>query len=154
MDLMTTTRWDRRCSAESDSASGSRYGNSGALAVAAATRRAGDLAKMSDARRLATLVAFATAATERGQDDALEHFDRLGRYWTNRGLKGFLAPYRRLRDAERTAGCGPHVRWCGGRRRGEPGAYPIRSPLDADGRPELRRLLMRPPQTGLWHVWV
>jgi TnpA family transposase len=48
-----------------------------ALTVDAATRRAGDLAKMSDARRLATLVAFATVAAQRGQDDALEHFDRL-----------------------------------------------------------------------------
>lgn len=48
-----------------------------ALTVDAATRRAGDLAKMSDARRLATLVAFATVTAERGQDDALEHFDRL-----------------------------------------------------------------------------
>jgi len=48
-----------------------------ALTVDAATRRAGDLAKMSDARRLATLVAFATLAAQRGQDDALEHFDRL-----------------------------------------------------------------------------
>ena len=48
-----------------------------ALTVDASTRRAGDLAKMSDARRLATLVAFATVAAEQGQDDALEHFDRL-----------------------------------------------------------------------------
>ena len=48
-----------------------------ALSVDAATRRAGDLAKMSDARRLATLVAFATIAARRAQDDALEHFDRL-----------------------------------------------------------------------------
>jgi len=48
-----------------------------ALTVDAATRRAGDLAKMSDTRRLATLTAFATVAAERGQDDALEHFDRL-----------------------------------------------------------------------------
>jgi RNA-directed DNA polymerase len=28
-------------------------------------------------------------------------------YWTDLGLKGFLEPYRRLRDAKRTAGCGP-----------------------------------------------
>jgi RNA-directed DNA polymerase len=28
-------------------------------------------------------------------------------YWTNLGLEGFLEPYRRLRDAKRTAGCGP-----------------------------------------------
>jgi hypothetical protein len=48
-----------------------------ALSVDAATRRAGDLAKMSDARRLATLVAFTTIAAWRAQDDALEHFDRL-----------------------------------------------------------------------------
>ena len=28
-------------------------------------------------------------------------------YWTDHGLEGFLAPYRRFRDAKRTAGCGP-----------------------------------------------
>jgi len=28
-------------------------------------------------------------------------------YWVRHGLKGFADPYRRLRDAERTAGCGP-----------------------------------------------
>ncbi len=28
-------------------------------------------------------------------------------YWTSHGLKGFAGPYRRFRDAERTAGCGP-----------------------------------------------
>ena len=28
-------------------------------------------------------------------------------YWTNQGLKGFADPYRRFRDAKRTAGCGP-----------------------------------------------
>ncbi|MGH2832129.1 MAG: group II intron maturase-specific domain-containing protein, partial [Solirubrobacteraceae bacterium] len=28
-------------------------------------------------------------------------------YWTGQGLQGFTAPYRRFRDAERTAGCGP-----------------------------------------------
>ena len=28
-------------------------------------------------------------------------------YWANQGLKGFTDPYRRFRDAERTAGCGP-----------------------------------------------
>ena len=28
-------------------------------------------------------------------------------YWANLGLKGFTEPYRRFRDAERTAGCGP-----------------------------------------------
>ena len=39
--------------------------------------RAADIAKMSDARRIATLMAFAITATERGQDDALELFDRL-----------------------------------------------------------------------------
>ena len=27
-------------------------------------------------------------------------------YWTEQGLKGFTDPYRRFRDAERTAGCG------------------------------------------------
>jgi RNA-directed DNA polymerase len=28
-------------------------------------------------------------------------------YWTSHGLQGFLDPYRRFRDATRTAGCGP-----------------------------------------------
>jgi RNA-directed DNA polymerase len=28
-------------------------------------------------------------------------------YWTHQGLKGFTDPYRRYRDAKRTAGCGP-----------------------------------------------
>jgi hypothetical protein len=28
-------------------------------------------------------------------------------YWTSQGLKGFTDPYRRFRDAKRTAGCGP-----------------------------------------------
>jgi hypothetical protein len=28
-------------------------------------------------------------------------------YWVDQGLKGFTDPYRRFRDAERTAGCGP-----------------------------------------------
>ncbi|WP_287934216.1 group II intron reverse transcriptase/maturase [Arthrobacter sp.] len=28
-------------------------------------------------------------------------------YWTSHGLHGFLDPYRRFRDATRTAGCGP-----------------------------------------------
>jgi RNA-directed DNA polymerase len=28
-------------------------------------------------------------------------------YWTHQGLEGFLEPYRRFRDAKRTAGCGP-----------------------------------------------
>jgi hypothetical protein len=28
-------------------------------------------------------------------------------YWADQGLKGFSDPYRRFRDAERTAGCGP-----------------------------------------------
>lgn len=28
-------------------------------------------------------------------------------YWTNLGLQGFAGPYRRFRDALRTAGCGP-----------------------------------------------
>jgi group II intron reverse transcriptase/maturase len=38
-------------------------------------------------------------------------------HWTNHGLRGFSDPYRRLRDATRTAGCGPAcpVVW------GEPG---------------------------------
>lgn len=48
-----------------------------ALTVDASTRRAGDLTKMCDTRQLATLVAFAAVAVERGQDDVLEHFDRL-----------------------------------------------------------------------------
>ena len=28
-------------------------------------------------------------------------------YWVDHGLKGFLDPYRRFRNATRTAGCGP-----------------------------------------------
>ena len=28
-------------------------------------------------------------------------------YWANLGLQGFAEPYRRFRDATRTAGCGP-----------------------------------------------
>ncbi len=28
-------------------------------------------------------------------------------YWADQGLKGFIDPYRRFRDATRTAGCGP-----------------------------------------------
>jgi RNA-directed DNA polymerase len=28
-------------------------------------------------------------------------------YWTDQGLQGFTDPYRRFRDAKRTAGCGP-----------------------------------------------
>jgi RNA-directed DNA polymerase len=28
-------------------------------------------------------------------------------YWADQGLKGFADPYRRFRDAKRTAGCGP-----------------------------------------------
>ena len=28
-------------------------------------------------------------------------------YWVDLGLRGFLEPYRRLRDTTRTAGCGP-----------------------------------------------
>ncbi|MEX2105875.1 MAG: group II intron maturase-specific domain-containing protein, partial [Solirubrobacterales bacterium] len=28
-------------------------------------------------------------------------------YWRDQGLQGFTDPYRRLRDATRTAGCGP-----------------------------------------------
>ena len=45
-------------------------------------------------------------------------------YWTALGLQGFSDPYRRFRDAKRTAGCGPArpVVWG---RQGEPGAYPI-----------------------------
>jgi Domain of unknown function (DUF4158) len=48
-----------------------------ALMVDAERCRAADIAKMSEARRIATLMAFAITATERGQDDALELFDRL-----------------------------------------------------------------------------
>ena len=32
-------------------------------------------------------------------------------YWHSHGLQGFLDPYRRFRDATRTAGCDPHVRF-------------------------------------------
>jgi hypothetical protein len=47
------------------------------LMVDAERQRAADIAKMGAARRLATLIAFAITASERGQDDALELFDRL-----------------------------------------------------------------------------
>jgi uncharacterized protein DUF4158 len=47
-----------------------------ALMVDAERCRAADIAKMSDARRIPTLMAFAIPATERDQDDALELFDR------------------------------------------------------------------------------
>jgi hypothetical protein len=45
-------------------------------------------------------------------------------YWADLGLHGFAEPYRRFRDATRTAGCRPArpVVWG---RRGKPGAYPI-----------------------------
>jgi hypothetical protein len=45
-------------------------------------------------------------------------------YWTDLGLPGFTEPYRRLRDATPTAGCGPAcpVVW---EAPGEPGAYAI-----------------------------
>lgn len=48
-----------------------------ALTVDAERCRPADILKMSDARRIATLIAFAITATQRGQDDALEQFDRL-----------------------------------------------------------------------------
>src|SRR5579859_3913236 len=48
-------------------------------------------------------------------------------YWSSHDLHGFLDPYRRFRDATRTAGCGPACPVCG-RRRGEPGAYPMAGP--------------------------
>ena len=47
------------------------------LMVDAERQRAADVAKMGAQRRLATLIAFAITASERGQDDALELFDRL-----------------------------------------------------------------------------
>jgi hypothetical protein len=47
------------------------------LMVAAERQRGGELADLRESRRLATLMAFAITAAERGQDDALEHFDRL-----------------------------------------------------------------------------
>ena len=47
------------------------------LMVAAERQRSGELADLRESRRLATLMAFAITAAERGQDDALEHFDRL-----------------------------------------------------------------------------
>ena len=51
-------------------------------------------------------------------------------YWVDHGLRGFTDPYRRFRDAKRTAGCGPAcpVVWEG---RGEPGAYPINRTVPA-----------------------
>lgn len=75
-----------------------------ALTVDASTRRAGDLAKMSDARRMATLIAFATVATERGQDDALEHFDRLHGELQLRVRK--QGERERLRDGHEIDGAG------------------------------------------------
>jgi len=45
-----------------------------ALTVDAERTRPADISKMGDARRIATLTAFAITATERGQDDALEQF--------------------------------------------------------------------------------
>ena len=47
------------------------------LMVAAERQRGGELADLRESRRLATLMAFAITAAQRGQDDALEHFDRL-----------------------------------------------------------------------------
>jgi hypothetical protein len=47
------------------------------LMVAAERQRGGELADLRESRRLATLMAFAITGAERGQDDALEHFDRL-----------------------------------------------------------------------------
>ena len=47
------------------------------LMVAAERQRGGELADLRESRRLATLMAFAITAAERGHDDALEHFDRL-----------------------------------------------------------------------------
>ncbi len=47
------------------------------LMVAAERQRGGELADLRESRRLATLTAFAITAAQRGQDDALEHFDRL-----------------------------------------------------------------------------
>jgi len=47
------------------------------LMVAAERQRGGELADLRETRRLATLTAFAITAAQRGQDDALEHFDRL-----------------------------------------------------------------------------
>jgi hypothetical protein len=44
-----------------------------ALTVDTERTRPADISKMSDARRIATLTAFALTAAERGQDDALEH---------------------------------------------------------------------------------
>jgi hypothetical protein len=47
------------------------------LMVAAERQRGGELADLRPSRRLATLMAFAITAAERGQDDALQHSDRL-----------------------------------------------------------------------------
>ncbi|MCA1681158.1 MAG: DUF4158 domain-containing protein, partial [Actinobacteria bacterium] len=47
------------------------------LMVAAERQRGGELADLRESRRLATLMAFAITAAERGQDDALEHSGRL-----------------------------------------------------------------------------
>jgi hypothetical protein len=48
-----------------------------ALTIDAERCRVADIAKMGEERRIATLIAFAITAAERGQDDALEQFDRL-----------------------------------------------------------------------------
>ncbi len=45
--------------------------------VAAERQRGEELSDLRESRRLATLMAFAITAAQRGQDDALEHFDRL-----------------------------------------------------------------------------
>jgi integrase len=58
------------------------------LMVAAERQRA----DLRESRRLATLMVFAITAAERGQDDALEHFDRLHGDPRPRTLELVLAP--------------------------------------------------------------
>ena len=72
-------------------------------------------------------------------------------YWANLGLRTFTDNYRRLRDAKRTAGCGPGAGWCGGRR-GKPGAYPIDNarsrPAAGSGARQASSLTRDPDPTG------
>jgi hypothetical protein len=81
-----------------------------ALMVDAERCRAADIAKMSDARRTATLMAFAITATERGQDDALELFDRL--HWRAAAARPRAKPTRAPRRRRSARRRGPHAHGC------------------------------------------
>ena len=54
--------------------------------------------RMGRLRQRATGASLAPAPSQRALPNA---------YWADLGLRGFSDPYRRLRDATRTAGCGP-----------------------------------------------